>query len=237
MNLSVSNAGGAGVKLAAALLLSASLAACASSERLSGAGSQPFGTGRASAAPALPPAEPIVTSRVESLALPPPPGAAASPAPGAPAADPLFTPPPQAGAVSPPPPGAPSTPPPAPRQIETPTMPGSGGQIATLGGQATQGRGPVSSRDGVIGSWTAREATGGSCRVTLSSSPALDLYRANTSGCANRDLQRITAWDYRDGEVFLYQPGGTVAARMRVSSGSDMIGIVSRSGAGLNLTR
>jgi hypothetical protein len=73
--------------------------------------------------------------------------------------------------------------------------------------------------------------------MTLSSSPALDLYRASISGCANRDLSRVTAWDYRDGEVYLYQPGGTVAARMRVESGSSLSGVVSRSGAGVTLTR
>ncbi len=109
--------------------------------------------------------------------------------------------------------------------------------MATLGGGATTGRGAVTSRDGVIGGWTAREATGGSCRVTLSSTPALDLYRANASGCANRDLQKVTAWDYRDGEVYLYQPGGSVAARMRVSDGSSLSGVIARSGANLSMNR
>lgn len=89
----------------------------------------------------------------------------------------------------------------------------------------------------MVGGWTAREATGGSCRVTLSSTPALDLYRANASGCANRDLQKVTAWDYRDGEVYLYQPGGSVAARMRVSDGSSLSGVIARSGANLSMTR
>ena len=49
--------------------------------------------------------------------------------------------------------------------------------------------------------------------------PALDLYRASASGCANQDLSRVNAWDYRDGEVYLYQTGGAVAARLRGSSG------------------
>ncbi len=219
-------------RIACALALAGALAGCASSERFSGQGSRPFGS--AQAAPALPPSEPITTSRVESAALPPPPGAAAAPADAPPAMSslpsPLETP------AQPQP--APTTPPPAPRQIETPTMSGGARDVATLGGSQTGGgRGAVSSRDGVIGGWTAREATGGSCRVTLSSSPALDLYRANASGCANRDLQRVTAWDYRDGEVYLYQPGGTVAARMRVESGSLMGGVIARSGANLTLQR
>lgn len=116
-------------------------------------------------------------------------------------------------------------------------MQGGGREIATLGGGSSTGRGPVSSRDGVVGGWTAREATGGSCRVTLSSTPALDLYRANASGCANRELQKVTAWDYREGEVYLYQPGGSVAARLRVSDGSSLAGVIARSGANLSMTR
>ena len=91
------------------------------------------------------------------------------------------------------------------------------------------------SRSSIVGGWTAREASG-SCRVQLSSSPALDLYRASTSGCANRDLGRVNAWDFRDGEVYLYQPGGAVAARLRPSGGA-MEGVLAKSGAPLALTR
>lgn len=224
---------GLGYALGRASILAVSLGlllgACAGADRFGGGG--PFAT-RGSAAvssPELPSAPPIATSPVESQALPPPGGAQVSGAgPGGlpPPADPFFQ------------PSAPATPPPAPRTIETPTLQGGSGQIATLGGGSTgTGRGPVSSRDGVIGGWTAREATGGSCRVQLSSSPALDLYRASAAGCANRDLQKITAWDYRDGEVFLYQPGGSVAARMRVNSGSSLAGVIARSGASLTLSR
>lgn len=92
------------------------------------------------------------------------------------------------------------------------------------------------SRSSVVGGWTAREATGTTCRVQLSSSPALDLYKASASGCANKDLARITAWDYRDGEVYLYQPGGTIAARLR-SAGSAMQGALAKSGAPVTLSR
>ena len=91
------------------------------------------------------------------------------------------------------------------------------------------------SRSSVVGAWTAREASG-SCRVQLSSSPALDLYRAAATGCANRDLGRVNAWDFRDGEVYLYQPGGAVAARLRPSGGA-MEGVLAKSGAPLSLTR
>ena len=219
------------------------LGACAGADRFGSGG--PFATrgGAALSSPQLPSAPPIATSPIESQALPPPSGAqvatgtqvtTGTQVPGGdagagglpPPADPFFQ------------PSAPATPPPAPRTIETPTLQGGSGQIATLGGGSTgTGRGPVSSRDGVIGGWTAREATGGSCRVQLSSSPALDLYRASAAGCANRDLQKITAWDYRDGEVFLYQPGGSVAARMRVNSGASLAGVIARTGASLTLSR
>lgn len=91
-------------------------------------------------------------------------------------------------------------------------------------------------RSSVVGSWNAQEASGGSCRVQLSSSPALDLYKASAPGCSNRDLARVSAWDYRDGEVYLYQPGGTVAARLR-SSGGGFEGVIAKSGAPLTLQR
>ena len=91
-------------------------------------------------------------------------------------------------------------------------------------------------RSSLVGGWTARDAAGTSCRVQLSSSPALDLYRASASGCANADLAKVTAWDYRDGEVYLYQPGGAVAARLR-SGGGALEGVLAKSGAPLTLAR
>ena len=91
-------------------------------------------------------------------------------------------------------------------------------------------------RSSVVGGWTARDATGSTCRVQLSSSPALDLYKASAAGCANKDLARVTAWDYREGEVYLYQPGGAVAARLRTSGGT-LDGALAKSGAPLTLVR
>lgn len=108
--------------------------------------------------------------------------------------------------------------------------------VPTLGGG---GGGGVSSspgsRSAAVGGWTARDA-GGSCKINLSSSPSLDLYRASAGGCANKDLSRVTAWDYRDGEVYLFQPGGAVAARLRPGSGG-LTGVLAKSGAPLTLTR
>lgn len=93
-----------------------------------------------------------------------------------------------------------------------------------------------SSRSANVGSYTAQEASGGNCRVTLTGSSSLDLYKASASGCANKDLARVTAWDFKDGEVYLYQPGGSVAARLR-GSGGTLSGVLSKSGAPLTLTR
>jgi hypothetical protein len=93
-----------------------------------------------------------------------------------------------------------------------------------------------SGRSAVVGAWTARDAAGASCRVQLSSAPALDLYRASSSGCANGDLAGVTAWDYRDGEVYLYQRGGGVVARLRTGGGG-LDGVLAKSGAPLTLAR
>jgi hypothetical protein len=109
-----------------------------------------------------------------------------------------------------------------------------GSDIASLPPAAAPAPAP-SSRTGMVGGWTAQLA-GGSCKVQLSSAPALDLYRASASGCSNQDLSRINAWDYRDGEVYLYQTGGSVAARLRGSSGS-LSGALTKSGAPLSMTR
>ncbi len=217
-----------------ASLLALAAAGCADSQRLAGQsiGGRPIGAAVAAPAPEqLPSSPPIWNAPVETQALPPPPGTSAAAPPQGdglpPPADPFFQ----------PTPSAPATPPPAPRSIDTPTLSGGQREIATLGGGTNSARRAVTSRDGVIGGWNAREATGGACRVQLSSTPALDLYRASAAGCSNRDLQKITAWDYRDGEVYLYQPGGSVAARLKVNDGSSLSGVIARSGANLSMAR
>jgi hypothetical protein len=90
-------------------------------------------------------------------------------------------------------------------------------------------------RTSATGTWRAQEASGASCRVVLASTPALDLYRASSSGCANRELSSINAWELRDGEVFLYARGGVVA-RLR-GAGDSFSGSLAKSGAPLTLTR
>ncbi|RZK89262.1 MAG: hypothetical protein EOO66_16365, partial [Methylobacterium sp.] len=94
----------------------------------------------------------------------------------------------------------------------------------------------ASGRASVVGAWDAKDATGASCKVTLSSAPALDLYKASAAGCPNKDLAKVTAWDFRDGEVYLYQQGGTVAARLRQGGGA-LDGALTKSGASLALVR
>ena len=128
-----------------------------------------------------------------------------------------------------PPPGAaaaPSEPLPsvaaAPAIVEPPPPPAPPPVVAT-------------GRSSVVGSWNATDAAG-SCKVSLSSTPSLDLYKASTAGCGNKDLAKVSAWDFRDGEVYLYQPGGTVAARLRQAGGS-LDGALSKSGAPLSLAR
>lgn len=92
------------------------------------------------------------------------------------------------------------------------------------------------SRTNFVGSWRATESGGTSCRVTLSSTPVLDLYRATTSGCSNQDISRVNTWDLRGNEVYLYQQGGAVAARLQATPGS-MSGVLSRSGAPVTMAR
>lgn len=247
----VSVCGAVSMRVAGVALLAASLSACAGANRFDGfaapraptgpvyqtppaqqGGFQPVGP--AMGAPAGPAqvnsgpvtAQPLPPPGEQLPAAPPAPSTAGTTLPGAtPTVAPDFS---------------RSEPGPAPAGGlgEMPTISGGATRVVTLGERSQGGgRGPVSSRDGIVGGWTAREATGGACKVQLSSSPALDLYRASASGCANKDLQKVTAWDYRNGEVYLYQPGGAVAARMRVNDGSSISGAMARSGAGLTLSR
>lgn len=213
--MKASNAGRVWVKAAAIVGCGLVLAGCESA-RFGGRG--PVVAARtAQTRPVQPepaPVEAIPSDAVTSEPLAPPPGAYA----------------PQAS--------APST---APNVVaDVPTMPGSPRPVETMTPSAAPAA-PVAaptgnSRSASIGAWTAQEASGTSCRVQLSSAPALDLYKATANGCSNKDLARVTAWDFRDGEVYLYQPGGAVAARLRSSSGA-LQGVLAKSGAPLTLSR
>ncbi|MBB4041230.1 hypothetical protein GGR34_002900 [Microvirga flocculans] len=153
-----------------------------------------------------PPVEAVPSGPIEASPLPPVAGAPVAP---------NLTEPPAGGtdiAGLPPAPPPPTVAAPAPAPVAVP-----------------------SSRTAIVGNWNA-QTSGGSCRIQLSSSPALDLYRASATACANKDLSKVNAWDYRDGEVYLYQTGGAVAARLRGSS-SSLSGVIAKSGAPLSLSR
>ena len=201
-------------RFACLALLAAALAGCGSS-RFGERGPGPVAAMRPAPAVEVPVDEPAVeavpSGSVVASPLPPPPGANAEaglPPPGPRGSDPVV--------ADGPTPGAPEV-----IREERPS------RVAAVAGPG---------RLGVVGGWTAREATGATCRVQLSSTAALDLYKASASGCANRDLAAVTAWDFRDGEVFLYQPGGAVAARLR-EGGRGLEGVLAKSGAPLSLAR
>ncbi|MBM6593550.1 AprI/Inh family metalloprotease inhibitor [Microvirga pudoricolor] len=125
---------------------------------------------------------------------------------------------------------------PLPPVVGAPVAPG-GTDIAALPPPAAAPAAPAApaSRSSLVGAWTA-QVTGSACRLQLSSAPALDLYRASSTGCANQDLSRVNAWDYRNGEIYLYQTGGAVVARVRGSSAS-LSGALTKSGGPISLVR
>jgi len=192
--------------LTGAVLCSALALGACSSTRLGGAPVPGAG-----AAPMIeaPPVEAVPSGPIEAAPLPP---LAGAPLPS----DPMAPPPAGGTDIA----GLPPAPPPP-----------------TIGGPApAPAPAPApSSRTAMVGNWSA-QTSGGSCRIQLSSSPSLDLYRASASGCSNQDLSKVNAWDYRDGEVYLYQTGGAVAARLRGSS-SSLSGVLAKSGAPLSLAR
>lgn len=151
----------------------------------------------------------VPSGAVTTSPLAPPPGAAAAPD------EPVVAPGTQVATAAPP----------GSNVIPEPVVPPLAPPPVVAGG-----------RSAVVGTWEAKDATGAACKVTLSSAPALDLYKASAGGCPNKDLAKVSAWDFRDGEVYLYQAGGTVAARLRQGGGS-LDGQLTKSGASLALVR
>jgi hypothetical protein len=184
---------------------------------------------------------PAPTGRVDSSPLPPPGGANPAlgglpqPGPSGPTASPGL--PPIGSSVSIDP--APIRP--EPRTVSPPLNdppviePAPAPQVAARPDPApAQPSQPT--RTSVTGNWNAREAAGGSCRVTLSSTPTLDLYKASSSGCQSREMQRISAWELRGTEIYLYEPGGGVSARLK-QSGRNYEGASSKTGAPVTLSK
>ncbi|MFC0217998.1 AprI/Inh family metalloprotease inhibitor [Pseudochelatococcus lubricantis] len=208
------------------------LGACADSARFSTSGPYggPVGGGpRVIAAPVddiepaprRAPAAPVV-----STPLPPPPGSQAAP-------EPTLTPMPSATT---PPPGADLSQGADPNAaLDNNPPPGPVASLPASPPPAAPPPAVAPSRTSVTGSWRASEAAGSSCRVTLSSAPSLDLYRASSSGCASQDLKSVNAWDLRGNEVYLYARGNVVA-RLR-GGGGNFNGVLAKSGAPVSLSR
>jgi Protease inhibitor Inh len=225
------------LKIGAASVLALALAGCDGSSRFSD-----FGGSRQAVAPPPPRAQtftPAPTGRVDSTPLPPPGGA--NPAlgglppagPGGITATPGIPPIGSTVPIDPEPPRAPTrqAAPVLPEPAPTPPP-----QVAARSPEPAPPSSGAPTRSSVTGSWTAREASGSNCRMTLSSTPTLDLYKASSSGCQSRELQRVSAWELRGDEVYLYEPGGGVAARLK-QSGRNFEGSAAKTGAPVSLQK
>lgn len=218
-----------GVKRLFVLVPVLALGACESSSRLGSLlPDDGFRTSQRANPQAPAPLTPAPAGDVESSALPPPSGenTAALPPPG----QPPYYPGQASGGVATAPGAFPST--------QSPNVSGANPGLPpprTATAPVAQPAAPTS-RTALIGNWSVSEAAGNRCRITLSSAPKLDLYGAGTSGCQNKDLQRVNAWELAGSEVILYEPGGGVVARLR-QAGSGYSGSTTKSGAPVTLSK
>ncbi len=93
---------------------------------------------------------------------------------------------------------------------------------------------PTQSR--LTGGWSVAQGSGSKCRLTLSNAPALDLYKAQTTGCST-GLTKVNAWELRGDEIYLYEQGGGVAARLKQTGNSSFNGSTAKSGAPLSISK
>jgi Protease inhibitor Inh len=229
------------------LILTSGLAACEGSGRLGEFGS---GIGRQATVPADPPPRqqtftPAPMGRVSTSTLPP---VTSQPLPPtAPSAPPASSGLPPAGSSVPidPTPSRPAAPNPSlpnpatpnvAEPIVAPPVAPAPTQTASRPPEPTSAASAAPSRTSVTGNWTAKEAAGRSCKVTLSGTPTLDLYKASSAGCQSKELQRVNAWELRGDEVYLYEPGGGIAARLK-KAGSNFEGSASKTGAPVTLSK
>ncbi|MBL8569164.1 MAG: AprI/Inh family metalloprotease inhibitor [Phreatobacter sp.] len=98
-----------------------------------------------------------------------------------------------------------------------------------------QERPTVSSATSIAGTWTVTDA-GDRCRITLTSTPLFEFYRASPQNCRAPSLARINAWEQRGSEVVLLQPGGRVAARLSPQGGGAYSGATA-TGAPVSMAR
>jgi hypothetical protein len=87
----------------------------------------------------------------------------------------------------------------------------------------------------VAGTWTVTDA-GDRCRITLTSTPLFEFYRASPQNCRAPSLSRINAWEQRGSEIVLLQPGGRVAARLSPQGGGAYSGATA-TGAPVSMAR
>ena len=96
-------------------------------------------------------------------------------------------------------------------------------------------RPPTKGARSLTGNWSADEGSGKSCRVQLSSVPALDLYKASSAQCASQPLQDVNAWNVVEGDIVLYSRG-RVVSRLK-GTDSTFTGALNGHGASITLTR
>ena len=92
------------------------------------------------------------------------------------------------------------------------------------------------SQSRLSGGWSVAQGSGSKCKLTLSNAPALDLYKAQTSGCGT-GLTKVNAWELRGDEIYLYEQGGGVAARLKQSGNASFNGAVAKSGAPITINK
>ncbi len=124
------------------------------------------------------------------------------------------------------PPAAPSSQPSGERQIIASAPAAAEAAPAASGGNAI-------SR--ISGTWTVTDA-GDKCRVTLTSQPLFEYYRASAPGCKSASFAKVNAWEQRGSEVVLLEPGGKVAARLAPTGNGSYSGATAR-GATVQMSR
>lgn len=220
-----------GMRPAALVLCSVVLAGCTSSSRFGDSGGSPAGWGRsdtmarAEVQPQIRPApsddiipggQPGGAPAIESQEIAPPSVSGRSDT-GPPAVDTALAPSaqPQIMQPEPPRPGNASPPP----------------VVAALPRQERAATGPTN----IAGTWTVTDA-GDRCRITLTSTPLFEFYRASPQNCRAPSLARINAWEQRGSEIVLLQPGGRVAARLSPQGGGTYGGATA-TGAPVSMAR
>ncbi|WP_230533120.1 AprI/Inh family metalloprotease inhibitor [Microvirga roseola] len=125
-----------------------------------------------------------------------------------------------------------------PSAIGVAPPPGDVGQVVGPIPSASQGSPVVSAprhASSYAGIWKAVDDKGSACKVQLSSTPVLDLYKASASGCRNSALASVNAWTFGDNNVVLYSRG-RVIARMSGAEAA-LAGTLSGSDGAVTMTR